>query len=61
MRRFNIKGLCDPEEDYMVDMSRKVVQLKSFVYDKRYFSIGNTPKCGKTTVLAALERALRHG
>ena len=27
-RKFNITGLCMPEEDYMVDISGKIEQIK---------------------------------
>ena len=29
MKRFNVTGNCIPEEDYMVDISGKISQIKS--------------------------------
>ena len=60
MKKFNIKGFCGLEENYMVDMNRKIAKIKNLVSDGIYFSVGNTPKCGKSTVLTALTRRLRH-
>ena len=34
MRRFNVTGLCVPEEDYMVDISGKIEQIKKLVDDR---------------------------
>jgi len=34
LRRFNVTGLCTPEEDYMVDISSKIKQIKRLV-DRR--------------------------
>ena len=31
MRRFNVTGLCVPEEDYMVDISGKIEQIRKLV------------------------------
>ena len=60
MKKFNVKGLCCLEENYMVDMNIKIAKIKNLVSDRIYFSAGNTPKCGKSTVLAALARRLKH-
>jgi hypothetical protein len=59
MKKFNIKGFCSPEDDYMVDISGKIAKIKSHADGKQYFSVGGAPKYGKTTILAAAERALR--
>ena len=60
MKIFNINGLCGLEENYMVDMNGKIAKIKNLVSDRIYFSIGNTPKCGKSTLLVALWRRLQH-
>ena len=59
MRRFNVTGLCVPEEDYMVDISGKIEQIKKLVDDRCYFTINRARQYGKTTTLACLERALQ--
>ena len=58
MRRFNVTGLCIPEEDYMVNISGKIRQIKELVDNRSYFTINRARQYGKTTILAALERAL---
>ena len=47
-----------PEEDYMVDISGKVAQIKKLVDNRGYFTINRARQYGKTTILAALKRAL---
>ena len=59
MRRFNVTGLCIPEEDYMVDISGKIEQIKELINDRSYFTINRARQYGKTTILAALKRALQ--
>ena len=59
MRRFNVTGLCVPDEDYMVDIGGKIEQIKKLVDDRCYFIINRARQYGKTTTLACLERALQ--
>ena len=59
MRRFNVTGLCVPEEDYMVYISGKVEQIRKLVDNRCYFTINRARQYGKTTTLACLERALQ--
>ena len=59
MRRFNVTGLCVPEEDYMVDISGKIEQIRKLVDDRCYFTINRARQYGKTTTLACLEKALQ--
>ena len=58
MRSFNVTGLCVPEEDYMVDLSGKIAQVRELIDERRYFTINRARQYGKTTMLAALRRAL---
>lgn len=58
MRKFNVTGLCIPEEDYMVDISGKIAQIKQLVDSRSYFVINRARQYGKTTTLAALGKAL---
>ena len=58
MRSFNVTGLCLPEEDYMVDISSKIKQIKELVDSRCYFTINRARQYGKTTTLAMLKRAL---
>ena len=60
MRKFNVTGLCVPEEDYMVDISGKVEQISKLVDSRSYFTINRARQYGKTTTLACLENALKN-
>ena len=59
MRKFNVTGLCTPEEDYMVNLSGKVAQISKLIESRSYFTINRARQYGKTTILLALERALK--
>ena len=58
MRTFNVTGLCIPEEDYMVDISGKIEQVRKLIDNRSYFTINRARQYGKTTMLEALKRAL---
>jgi len=54
MREFNVTGTCIPEENYMVDITNKLEQIKVLVDKKRYFTINRGRQYGKTTTLSRL-------
>ncbi|MCL2159428.1 MAG: AAA-like domain-containing protein [Oscillospiraceae bacterium] len=58
MRRFNVTGPCTPEEDYMVDITDKIAQIRLLVDQRCYFTINRARQYGKTTTLNMLKRAL---
>ena len=58
MRKFNVTGLCTPDEDYMVDISGKVEQIKCLVDRRSYFTINRARQYGKTTTFNELCKAL---
>ena len=58
MRRFNVTSLCTPEEDYMVDISGKIKQIKQLVDRRSYFTINRARQYGKTTTLNTLKKTL---
>ena len=58
MKRFNVTGLCTPEEDYMVDIINKIAQIKRLVDQRCYFTINRARQYGKTTTLNMLKRTL---
>ena len=58
MRKFNVTGLCTPDEDYMVDISGKIEQIKRLVDRRSYFVINRARQYGKTTTLKELQKAL---
>ena len=59
MRRFNVTGVCIPEEDYMVDIGGKLAQIKAMVDRGDYFTINRARQYGKTTTLFLLEKMLQ--
>jgi len=58
MKKFNITGVCVPEEDYMVDITSKLTQIKKLVDEREYFTINRGRQYGKTTTLFMLESFL---
>jgi len=58
MRRFNVTGLCNPEQDYMVDITNKLKQIKEMIDYGDYFTINRARQFGKTTTLRWIWRFL---
>ena len=56
MKRFNTAGVCIPEEDYMVDITPRLQNLRELIEDKKYLLINRGRQYGKTTTLYMLER-----
>jgi len=54
-KKFNVTGTCIPEENYMVDITDKLEQIKVMIDAKEYFTINRGRQYGKTTTLFALE------
>ncbi|MBR1741301.1 MAG: hypothetical protein IJ733_05420 [Lachnospiraceae bacterium] len=59
MKKFNVTGLCIPEKNYMVNISKKLEQITDMIQDEEYFTINQARQYGKTTTLYLLHRALR--
>lgn len=57
-KQFNVTGLCVPKKHYMVDMAKRIDQIRKMVDAGDYFTINRARQYGKTTTLAALGRAL---
>lgn len=58
-RIFNTTGLCVPEKHYMVDLSKRIdAIIANYIEPGKYFVINRGRQYGKTTTLAALQRAL---
>ena len=51
MKRFNITGLCFPNEHYMADVSSKLKEVLDMVELGEYFIINRPRQYGKTTTL----------
>ncbi len=53
-KKFNITGLCFPEDHYMADVSDKLKQIRQMVEEGDYFIINRPRQYGKTTTLYTL-------
>ena len=58
VKKFNVTGTCIPVENYMVDITEKLVQIKAMVDRREYFVINRGRQYGKTTTLSELEKFL---
>lgn len=58
-RHFNVAGACNPEENYMVNLDKRIVEIKALVDDKKYFTINRARQYGKTTTLDMLAETLK--
>ncbi|MCL2159321.1 MAG: AAA-like domain-containing protein [Oscillospiraceae bacterium] len=58
MKRFNVTGICVPDENYMVDISEKIAQIKKLIDNRCYFTINRARQYGKTTTLYEIRRRL---
>ncbi|MFQ8892598.1 MAG: AAA family ATPase [Clostridium sp.] len=58
MKRFRTTGVCNPNIQYMVDITDKIEQVKKLIEDNEYFVINRPRQYGKTTMLSALKRDL---
>ncbi len=56
---FNTDGYCDPEVNYMVDLSGRLAEIKRMVDAEKYFTINKARQYGKTTTLIALADYLK--
>lgn len=59
-KRFNVSGVCNPEIHYMVDVQKRLKDMKELVDRGEYFSVNRARQYGKTTTLKALSRFLRN-
>ena len=53
-KKFNVTGLCFPEQHYMADISKKLEQTLRLIDDGEYFIINRPRQYGKTTTLYRL-------
>lgn len=56
---FNVTGACYPDENYMVNIEKRLQEIKALVVDGKYFVINRARQYGKTTVLWALQQYLQ--
>jgi hypothetical protein len=55
---FNVTGACNPVQHYMVDISKRLADIKTLVDSGAYFTINRARQYGKTTTLEALQQYL---
>jgi len=58
LKKFNVTGVCIPEEHYMVNTQEKQARIMSLIQDGKYFTINRARQFGKTTMLMQLNRQL---
>jgi hypothetical protein len=58
-KRFNITGICLPDQHYMADTSKKFARAMAMIDCGSYFAINRPRQYGKTTMLFALRQALQ--
>lgn len=56
---FNVNAACNPDLHYMVDITDKLMQIRSMVNAGQYFIINRARQYGKTTTLKELEKILK--
>ena len=57
-KRFNITGLCFPDQHYMADVSKKLAKTIDMIEFGDYFIINRPRQYGKTTTLYTLADTL---
>ncbi len=53
-KKFNITGLCIPQEHFMADVTGKLSQLLEMTENGDYFTINRPRQYGKTTIMHLL-------
>lgn len=56
---FNVTGMCRPSEHYMVNLDKRLAEIRKMIDRKYYFTINRGRQYGKTTTLAALKQYLQ--
>ncbi len=56
---FTTTGICNPDENYMVNLDERVSQIRAMVDAGHYFTINRARQYGKTTTLSLLAASLR--
>ena len=58
-KRFNVTGACNPKFHYMVNIDKKLFQIKNMIDRGDYFTINRSRQYGKSTTLGALKKILK--
>lgn len=60
-KRFNVTGVCIPEQNYMADRNNKIqTMIRQYIHQGKYITINRARQYGKTTLLYLLEQHLQH-
>ena len=59
MKEFNTTGVCIPSKHYMVDLTKRVQEIKKMIDAGKYFCINRGRQYGKTTTIYAIRNALK--
>lgn len=60
LKRFNVTGICIPEQHYMADISGKIDSIiTNYIEQGKYFTINRARQYGKTTTIYLLEQKLK--
>lgn len=60
MKTFTTTGVCTKENNYMVDITDRLVKMKAMVDAGNYFTVTRGRQYGKTTTLTALSKYLKN-
>ena len=58
MKTFNTKAICVPSENYMVDLTDKILEIKKLVDLCKYFTINRARQYGNLKVVKYLLKTL---
>ena len=58
-KRFNVTGLCLQQYHYMVDITKRLEEIKNLVDNGEYLAINKARQYGKTTTLWSLKEKLQ--
>lgn len=59
-KKICVTGICIPEKNYMVDISKRIdTIMHDYIENGQYFTINRARQYGKTTTLYLLERRLQ--
>ena len=53
-KKFNVTADCKPDRHYMVNLDRRLAEIKELIDDGAYFTINRARQYGKTTTLRTL-------
>lgn len=56
---FNIDGLCYSEDNYIVDITERINEIKNLIDNKKYFVMNRARQYGKTTTIHRLVQELQ--